>query len=705
MDYQGTILKEFFQTNGRQVLERVNNNHTLRYFTENEIRLITNNYSTMLGNGAFGEVYKGMMHDGSPVAVKRYIDRNGSQKEVFAKEVIVHSQINHKNVVRLLGCCTEENALMIVMEFISNGNLSSILHCNSSDDHVPLPLDKRLNIAIGVAEALWCMHSMYSPVLHGDIKPANILLDENLVPKISDFGIARLLCAIGAQRTINITGSLGYMDPAFYENGILTPRSDVYSFGVVLLEIITRKKPACVNITLDQSFSEVLAKGKKVLHMFDKEISGRENLEFLQGIVRLAAKCLQRDVKMRPEMVEVATSLRMIRKAMHGQEENPYPEHHPASKRTRNFVCSPINSTISHSIFTYGNDAYRSFFRGFLRKPQKNDLLMGSQKTCLTWQDALAIPADKILEVTKNFGHEALIGEGSFGRVYFGCLRNGRSAAVKKMDFHNQPDEEFLSQVSMVSRLKHENVVELLGYCANGTLRVLAYEFGTMGSLHDMLHGRKGVKEAQPGPVLSWAQRVKIAVGVAKGLEYLHEKAEPQIIHRKINPNNVLLFDDDVAKIADFDLSNEVPITGAPVRWARCLRHYGTLLGYDAPEYAMAGQLSYKSDVFSFGVVLLELLTGRKAVDGTLPMEQRSLLAWVTPRLGEDKVRQCVDSKLGGDYPFKDVAKFAAVAEVCVQYEAEFRPDMSIVVRALQPLLNYGTSIHPSSGYSDNTKA
>ncbi|KAJ1261486.1 hypothetical protein BS78_09G033300 [Paspalum vaginatum] len=669
MDYQGTILKEFFQTNGRQVLERVNNNCTLRYFTEKEIRLITNDYSTILGNGAFGEVYKGMLHDGSPVAVKRYKDGNGPQKKVFAKEVIVHSQINHKNVVRLLGCCTEENALMIVMEFISNGNLSSILHYNSADDHVPLPLDKRLDIAIGVAEALWCMHSMYSPVLHGDIKPANILLDENLVPKISDFGIARLLCAIGAQSTITVIGSLGYMDPTFYENGIPTPRSDVYSFGVVLLEIITRKKPTCGNITLDQTFSEVLAKGKKALHMFDKEISGRENLEFLQGIVRLAAKCLRKDVKMRPEMVEVATSLRMIRKAMHGHEEDPHPEHHP----TR-------------------SDAYRSFFHGFLRKPRKNDLFAGPQETCITWQDALAIPADEILEVTKYFADEAFIGEGSFGRVYFGCLRNGRIAAIKKLDFNNVPDEEFLSQVSMVSRLKHENVVELLGYCANRTLRVLAYEFGTMGSLHDMIHGRKGVKEAQPGPVLSWAQRVKIAVGVAKGLEYLHEKAQPQIIHRKINPNNILLFDDDVAKIADFDLSNEVPITGAWVKWARCLR-YGAL-GYDAPEYAMAGQLSNKSDVFSFGVVLLELLTGRRAVDHTLPMEQQSLLAWVTPILGEDNVRQYVDPKLlkgvGGGYPSKGVAKFAAVAALCVQYEAESRPDMRIIVRALQPLLNDG---------------
>ncbi|XP_040380335.1 probable receptor-like protein kinase At2g47060 [Oryza brachyantha] len=157
------------------------------------------------------------------------------------------------------------------------------------------------------------------------------------------------------------------------------------------------------------------------------------------------------------------------------------------------------------------------------------------------------------------------------------------------------------------------------------------------------------------------------------------EKAQPHIIHRDIKSSNVLLFDDDVAKIADFDFSNQAPDMAARLHSTRVL---GTF-GYHAPEYAMTGQLSSKSDVYSFEVVLLELLTGRKPVDHTLPGDSRA-----TPRLSEDKVRQCVDSRLGGDYPPKAVAKFAAVAALCVQYEADFRPNMSNVVKALQPLLN-----------------
>lgn len=291
---------------------------------------------------------------------------------------------------------------------------------------------------------------------------------------------------------------------------------------------------------------------------------------------------------------------------------------------------------------------------------------------------------DELKEKTDNFGSKALIGEGSYGRVYYAKLDSGNEVAVKKLDVSPEPDSnvEFLTQVSMVSRLKHENLVELLGYCVDGNLRVLAYEFATMGSLHDILHGRKGVQGAQPGPVLDWMQRVRIAVDAARGLEYLHEKVQPSIIHRDIRSSNVLLFEDYKAKIADFNISNQSPDMAARLHSTRVL---GTF-GYHAPEYAMTGQLTQKSDVYSFGVVLLELLTGRKPVDHTMPRGQQSLVTWATPRLSEDKVKQCVDPKLKGEYPPKGVAKMAAVAALCVQYEAEFRPNMSIVVKALQPL-------------------
>lgn len=313
----------------------------------------------------------------------------------------------------------------------------------------------------------------------------------------------------------------------------------------------------------------------------------------------------------------------------------------------------------------------------------------------------IAIPAisvDDLKEMTDNFGTKSLISEGSYGRVYYGILKSGKAAAIKKLDSNKQPDQEFVAQVSMVSRLKHDNVVELVGYCIDGSHRALAFEYAPNGSLHDILHGKKGVKGAQPGHVLSWTQRVKIAVGAAQGLEYLHEKAQPHIIHRDIKSSNLLLFDDDVAKIADFDLSNQAPDMAARLHSTRVL---GTF-GYHAPEYTMTGTLSSKSDVYSFGVILLELITGRKPVDHTLPRGQQSLVTWATPKLSEDKVKQCVDGRLNGDYPPKAVAKLAAVAALCVQYEADFRPNMSIVVKAIRPLLNATTRPAAAASHAHN---
>lgn len=156
------------------------------------------------------------------------------------------------------------------------------------------------------------------------------------------------------------------------------------------------------------------------------------------------------------------------------------------------------------------------------------------------------------------------------------------------------------------------------------------------------------------------------------------------MIHRDVRSSNVLVFGGHVGKIADFNLSNQSADSAARLHSTKVL---GTF-GYHAPEYAMTGQLTHKSDVYSFGVVLLELLTGRKPVDHTMPKGQQSLVTWATPRLSEDKVKQCVDPKLNNDYPPKAVAKLAAVAALCVQYEADFRPNMTIVVKALQPLVS-----------------
>ncbi|KAG8646865.1 hypothetical protein MANES_09G037100v8 [Manihot esculenta] len=330
-----------------------------------------------------------------------------------------------------------------------------------------------------------------------------------------------------------------------------------------------------------------------------------------------------------------------------------------------------------------GGNPYPGSERG---EPRKDNTAKSGTPQKILPIEIPSVSLDELNRITDNFGNDALIGEGSYGRVFFAKLNDDVDVAIKKLDTSTsqEPDSDFAAQLSLVSRLKNDHFVELMGYCLEQNNRILVYQFATMGSLHDVLHGRKGVQGAEPGPALNWNQRVKIAFGAAKGLEYLHEKVQPPIVHRDVRSSNVLLFDDFMSKIADFNLSSGASDTAARLHSTRVL---GTF-GYHAPEYAMTGQITQKSDVYSFGVVLLELLTGRKPVDHTMPKGQQSLVTWATPRLSEDKVKQCVDPKLNYEYPPKAIAKLAAVAALCVQYEADFRPNMTIVVKALQPLLN-----------------
>ncbi|KAG0566038.1 hypothetical protein KC19_7G033300 [Ceratodon purpureus] len=301
--------------------------------------------------------------------------------------------------------------------------------------------------------------------------------------------------------------------------------------------------------------------------------------------------------------------------------------------------------------------------------------------------DLEKISIEEVRVCTDNFGPKSLIGRGKRADVYHAPLQD-HVVAIKRIYASKLPDSELLSHVFLVSSLKHENVVKLKGYWLENNLRVLAYEYATMGSLHDILHGKKG---AQPGQVLNWMQRVKIAVGAAKGLEYLHKK---DIIHWDIRSCNILLFDSYLAKIDDCfysSLLNFEILTRPFVDCPHPNRPHD-MFGHIAPESSQSGQYrsvyTLQSDVYSFGVVLLELLTGRKASDSTRPRGQQILVKWASPRLSEDKVQEVVDPKLGSDYLAKAVAKMAGIAAQCIQYEPDFRPNMSSVVESLQPLLH-----------------
>ncbi|KAJ6956434.1 serine/threonine-protein kinase PBL26 [Populus alba x Populus x berolinensis] len=281
---------------------------------------------------------------------------------------------------------------------------------------------------------------------------------------------------------------------------------------------------------------------------------------------------------------------------------------------------------------------------------------------------------------TKNFRRECLIGEGGFGRVYKGKLdKSGQVVAVKQLDRNGlQGNREFIVEVLMLSLLHHQNLVNLVGYCADGDQRLLVYEYMPKGSLED--HLLDLTPEQKP---LDWFSRMKIALGAAKGLEYLHDKATPPVIYRDLKSSNILLDKFFNAKLSDFGLAKLGPVGEKLHVSSRVMGTYG----YCAPEYQITGQITVKSDVYSFGVVFLELITGKRVIDTTRQNNEQNLVAWAQPVFKEPRrYPELADPLLQGDFPVRGLNQAVAVAAMCLQEEPLVRPLISDVVSALSLL-------------------
>ncbi|XP_027931818.1 probable serine/threonine-protein kinase PBL23 [Vigna unguiculata] len=284
----------------------------------------------------------------------------------------------------------------------------------------------------------------------------------------------------------------------------------------------------------------------------------------------------------------------------------------------------------------------------------------------------------ELCDATKNFHPTNMIGEGGFGRVYKGKLRStNQVVAVKQLDRNGfQGTREFLVEVLILSLLHHPNLVNLIGYCAEGEHRILVYEYMANGSLEDhLLDLPEGVKG------LDWHTRMKVAEGAAKGLEYLHDQANPPVIYRDFKASNILLDEEFNPKLSDFGLAKLGPTGDKKHVSTRVMGTYG----YCAPEYASTGQLTTKSDVYSYGVVLLEMITGRRVIEYSRPEEEQNLVLWAQPLLKDrKKFTQMADPLLKDEYPVKSLYQALAVAAMCLQEEDETRPLISDVVTAVE---------------------
>ncbi|KAL8143728.1 hypothetical protein V2J09_016760 [Rumex salicifolius] len=314
--------KRNFKRNGGLLLHQQtrtgdNSIERTKLFTSNELEKATDefNENRVLGRGGQGTVYKGMLVDGSIVAIKKSKKVSETQLQQFINEVVILSQVNHRNVVKLFGCCLETDVPLLVYEYVPNGTLYEHLHKPYEDFRITWKM--RLQIVTDSAEALAYLHSWsFAPIYHRDIKTSNILLDDKYKAKVADFGTSKTLSMDQSHVTTHVQGTIGYMDPEFIQSSQFTEKSDVYSFGIVILELLTSKKAIFWDNPgepkrLASEFLDVM-ENSRLYEFVDKQVLEEAQEQEIESVADLARRCLNLNGKERPTMKKVAVTLQMI---------------------------------------------------------------------------------------------------------------------------------------------------------------------------------------------------------------------------------------------------------------------------------------------------------------------------------------------------------------------------------------------------------
>uniref|UniRef100_K4CG98 non-specific serine/threonine protein kinase n=1 Tax=Solanum lycopersicum TaxID=4081 RepID=K4CG98_SOLLC len=750
----------------------------LTRFSYNELKVITDDFSSKLGEGGFGCVYEGTLRNGTKIAVK-HLDGVGQVKESFLTEVKAVGGIHHINLVKLIGFCAEKTHRLLIYEYMVNGSLDRWITMKNRENG--LTWSTRQRIISDIAKGLAYLHEDCSQkIIHLDIKPQNILLDQYLNAKISDFGLSKLIEKDKSKVVTRMRGTRGYLAPEWLSS-VITEKVDVYAFGIVLLEILCGRK----NLDWSQADEEDVhllsvfrrkAEQKQLIDMVDKNNEDMQlHREAVTEMMSLAAWCLQGDFSKRPSMSLVVKALEDKSKSLGlsftlwiGRENRPVKFNATLELgQDGNLVLTDSDGTLVWSTDTIGKSV------SGLNLTEMGNLVLFDKRKRIIWQsfdhptdsllpgqslvsgrkivasvsatnrsqaqfmkigpdghikvyqwsevvsdllprfvDKCAYPmvcgsysictnngkrthesrkAADILDlapilpgiltrfsynelkiITEDFSRK--LGEGGFGCVYEGTLRNGTKIAVKHLDGVGQVKESFLTEVKAVGGIHHINLVKLIGFCAEKTHRLLIYEYMVNGSLDRWITH----ENRQNG--LTWSTRQRIISDIAKGLAYLHEDCSQKIIHLDIKPQNILLDQYFNAKISDFGLSKLIEKDKSKV----VTRMRGTP-GYLAPEW-LSSVITEKVDVYAFGIVLLEILCGRKNLDWSQPDEEDVHLLSVFRRKAEQKQLMDMVDKNNEDMQLhrEAVTEMMSLAAWCLQGDFSKRPSMSLVVKALE---------------------
>ncbi|CAK9218045.1 unnamed protein product [Sphagnum troendelagicum] len=782
-------------------------------YSYNVLKVATKDFhpSNKLGEGGFGAVYKGILLDGTHVAVK-LLNKSHQQVSEFLNEIVLMTGVRHKNLVKVKGCSLQGTQRLIVFEFVENKNLAEALWERPIKNVLLLDWTMRFNICVGIAHGLIYLHEYLQPrIIHRDIKASNILLDKDLNPKIADFGLARLFPEdISHLSTAHIAGTMGYLSPEYATLGKLTEKVDVFSYGVLLLEIVSGRKNIDLSLETNKIYllewAHSLHEQDKLFDLIDQQLNNNILDDEARRVIDVALLCVQTSASRRPLMSHVlAMLLNGVDMEDVSKKTNSIHEmeissllgfHHvihwllprgdqssgaqggvncggfrkfsvclglmqrtstimnsTSTKCSSNNCCDELNictkvaQSVGHLIEELQSKVTNSchFLRScrdgkWLCRCKQHDLFAantyqffvkfpslresncavsvcacaenalkalytgwgilstmgGMLDPCLPgWEGVICVDLVQFVEpefakqqvqpilysynvlklATKDFHPSNKLGEGGFGAVYKGILLDGTHVAVKLLTKSHQQVNDFLNEIVLMTGVRHKNLVKVKGCSLQGTQRLIVFEFVENKNLAEALWDRP-IKNVL---LLDWTMRFNICVGIAHGLIYLHEYLQPRIIHRDIKAPNILLDKDLNPKIADFGLARLFPEDISHLSTA----HIAGTMGYLSPEYATLGKLTEKVDVFSYGVLLLEIVSGRKNIDLSLETNKIYLLEWACSLHEQDRLMDLIDQRLNNNVSNDEAQRVINVALLCVQTSATRRPSMSHVLAML----------------------
>nr|XP_043638913.1 uncharacterized protein LOC122610010 isoform X2 [Erigeron canadensis] len=609
-----------------------------------DIVLATKNFTKRyLGSGTYGRVYRAELE--LPIEEKGEVskklrtvaikcireDRHG--KKGFIAEIELLTNCKHDNIVSLLGFCDEAHEMILIYEHASNGSLDNYL--GNTYNSTNLTWVQRIKICLDVARGLNYLHTRVEDeqrIVHRDIKSGNILLGKNWVAKIADFGLSRFYHNNDQGKTLyteNVAGTKEYLCPEYMKTGRLKRAIDIYSFGVVLFEILFGKLANDPIYTSEDEY----------------------------GIAQVARRGFEEsrihemlDPKIMEEVDELASTL----------HKGPNQD----------------------SLRTFLEVAYRCVAITQDERPNANDILDELEKA-LSFQennkDNLQMSFEEIKLATQDFHRENIIGGGGFGRVFKGEVTRGNqrtTVVAKRLDrSHGQGEHHFLTELEILFEYKHENIIGLEGYCNENAEKIIVYEHASNGSLDRYLNDVS----------LTWTKRLKICIDVARGLAFLHGGAptKEMVIHRDIKSANILLNADWKAKISDFGLSAITAINQEVID-----KLVGTV-GYVDPVYETRGFFTEKSDIYSLGVVLFEILHGKLLVPKTKDYDQQHVSTILKHIHEEGKLGLIVFEGIKEQVAPESLSTFQVIASQCLNIVRNKRPTAEEVLQQLNKALEF----------------